>query len=89
VRFDDLPALARAYVDAIERLAGVPLTLVSVGPDRAQTIVSRSLRGLTCQDASRARRIRQKSAPRLAVARARWHPLATSVLPSFWLLWAR
>ncbi|HET7500432.1 MAG TPA: adenylosuccinate synthase [Kofleriaceae bacterium] len=34
----DLPAPARAYVETIERLAGVPFCLVSVGPDRAETI---------------------------------------------------
>jgi adenylosuccinate synthase len=34
----DLPATARAYVEAIERLAGAPFCLISVGPDRAQTI---------------------------------------------------
>jgi adenylosuccinate synthase len=34
----DLPAPARSYVDAIERLAGVPFCLISVGPDRAETI---------------------------------------------------
>jgi adenylosuccinate synthase len=34
----DLPAHARAYIDAIERLAGVPFCLVSVGPDRSETI---------------------------------------------------
>lgn len=34
----DLPGPARSYVGAIERLSGVPLTLVSVGPDRNQTI---------------------------------------------------
>jgi adenylosuccinate synthase len=34
----DLPPTARSYVEAIERLAGVALTLVSVGPDRNQTI---------------------------------------------------
>ncbi|MBP6632815.1 MAG: adenylosuccinate synthase [Kofleriaceae bacterium] len=37
--FDDLPAPARAYVQSIERLAGAPLALVSVGPERTQTIV--------------------------------------------------
>ena len=35
---DDLPATTRSYVDAIEKLAGVPFVLVSVGPDRAETI---------------------------------------------------
>jgi adenylosuccinate synthase len=34
----DLPAPARAYVETIERLAGVPFCLVSVGPDRTETI---------------------------------------------------
>jgi adenylosuccinate synthase len=34
----DLPRAARAYVESIERMAGVPLCLVSVGPDRNQTI---------------------------------------------------
>jgi adenylosuccinate synthase len=34
----DLPKPARAYVETIERMAGVPFCLVSVGPDRAETI---------------------------------------------------
>ncbi|HEY4240807.1 MAG TPA: adenylosuccinate synthase [Kofleriaceae bacterium] len=34
----DLPGTARAYVETIERMAGVPFCLVSVGPDRAETI---------------------------------------------------
>lgn len=34
----DLPPAARDYVSSIEQLAGVSLTLVSVGPDRNQTI---------------------------------------------------
>ncbi len=34
----DLPKTARAYVDTIERMAGVPFCLVSVGPDRSETI---------------------------------------------------
>jgi adenylosuccinate synthase len=34
----DLPATARAYVEMIERLAGLPFCLISVGPDRAETI---------------------------------------------------
>ncbi|RLC61480.1 MAG: adenylosuccinate synthase [Chloroflexota bacterium] len=36
--FDDLPQAARAYVARIEELAGVPATLISVGPEREQTI---------------------------------------------------
>ena len=35
----DLPGEARAYVEAIARLAGVPVSYVGVGPDRDQTIV--------------------------------------------------
>jgi adenylosuccinate synthase len=36
---DELPPAAVAYVEAIEGLAGVPITLVSVGPERSQTIL--------------------------------------------------
>jgi adenylosuccinate synthase len=35
----DLPRGARAYVELIERVVGVPAGVVSVGPDREQTIV--------------------------------------------------
>jgi adenylosuccinate synthase len=38
-RLDDLPREARAYVDALEAHAGVPIALVSVGPERTQTII--------------------------------------------------
>ena len=34
----DLPENARRYVSAIEAHAGVPIVLVSVGPERTQTI---------------------------------------------------
>jgi adenylosuccinate synthase len=37
-RFDELPAAAKTYVRRIEQLLGVPARMVSVGPDRAQTI---------------------------------------------------
>jgi adenylosuccinate synthase len=33
-----LPGAARRYVSAVEELAGVPIVLVSVGPERTQTI---------------------------------------------------
>ena len=36
---DDLPPNARVYVGALEALAGVPIRLVSVGPERTQTVV--------------------------------------------------
>jgi len=35
----DLPAEAREYVDVVSELVGVPVQIVSVGPDRAQTIL--------------------------------------------------
>lgn len=37
---DQLPAGARAYVDLVESVVGVPAGLISVGPDREQTIRS-------------------------------------------------
>jgi adenylosuccinate synthase len=37
--WDELPAAARTYVERLEQLAGVPVTHVSVGPERAQMIV--------------------------------------------------
>jgi len=39
--WDDLPETTRRYVEAIGAIAGVPFYLVSVGPDRAETIVLR------------------------------------------------
>ncbi len=36
--FDQLPAPLLAYVAMIERAVGVPITLVSMGPDRTQTL---------------------------------------------------
>jgi adenylosuccinate synthase len=38
---DRLPAAARAYLRRIEELAGVPIDLISTGPDREETIVRR------------------------------------------------
>ena len=37
--FAELPAAARAYVRRVEELSGVPVVCVSVGPDRAQTML--------------------------------------------------
>lgn len=37
-RYEDLPENARRYVDRIGQLVGRPVGIVSVGPDRAQTI---------------------------------------------------
>ncbi|MEM9480213.1 MAG: adenylosuccinate synthase [Verrucomicrobiota bacterium] len=36
--FDDLPAVARDYLARIEELCGVPVAILGVGPDRAQTL---------------------------------------------------
>jgi len=38
---DVLPANARAYIDRIEKLVGVPIDMISTGPDREETIVLR------------------------------------------------
>lgn len=38
-RFEDLPGNTRRYLNAIEEMAGIPLTVVSVGPGREETIV--------------------------------------------------
>ena len=36
--FDELPKAAKDYIDLIEQLSGVKVSLVAVGPDREQTI---------------------------------------------------
>jgi adenylosuccinate synthase len=38
-KYEELPGNARAYLKKIEELMGVPLDLISTGPDRTQTIV--------------------------------------------------
>jgi len=40
-RLEALPANARRYLERLEELAGVPLDVISTGPDRDQTIVLR------------------------------------------------
>ncbi len=40
-RWEDLPPAARRYVERVEALVGVPVDLVSVGPEREQLIVRR------------------------------------------------
>ena len=40
-RLADLPAAARRYVERLGELLGRPVTIVSVGPDRAQTIFTK------------------------------------------------
>jgi len=38
-QFDDLPEQARRYVERIETLSGVPVSMISVGPERAQAVL--------------------------------------------------
>ena len=40
-RYESLPQAARDYLQRIEKLAGVPIDIVSTGPDREETIVRR------------------------------------------------
>jgi adenylosuccinate synthase len=40
-RLADLPAPARRYVDRLSELIGLPVSIISVGPDREQTIFCR------------------------------------------------
>ena len=39
---EDLPAKARAYVQRIEEITETPVFIVSVGPDREETILLRN-----------------------------------------------
>ncbi|MEQ1668047.1 MAG: adenylosuccinate synthetase, partial [Sulfuriferula sp.] len=39
--YDQLPANARAYLARMEALCGVPIDMISTGPDREETIVLR------------------------------------------------
>ncbi|MET0291837.1 MAG: adenylosuccinate synthase [Steroidobacteraceae bacterium] len=41
-RYDQLPANARRYIERLGELVGVPVDIVSTGPDRDQTIVLRN-----------------------------------------------
>ena len=38
--FADMPSELKTYIDFIESKTGVPIKIVSVGPDRKQTIIS-------------------------------------------------
>ena len=37
--FDELPEAAKEYVRKIEELTGVKVGIISVGPDRKQTVI--------------------------------------------------
>src|SRR6267154_2201850 len=38
-RYEDLPANARTYLERLQALVGIPINIISTGPDRDQTIV--------------------------------------------------
>ncbi len=42
-QFSDLPKLAQNYVSTIERLTGLPVALIGVGPERDQIIIKERL----------------------------------------------
>ena len=37
-RYEDLPQNAKTYIKRVEELIGAPVGIISVGPDREQTI---------------------------------------------------
>ena len=37
-RYEDLPENAKKYISKVEDLIGAPIGIISVGPDREQTI---------------------------------------------------
>jgi adenylosuccinate synthase len=39
--YNDLPSQARNYISRLEVITGVPVDIVSTGPDRVETIVLR------------------------------------------------
>jgi adenylosuccinate synthase len=41
-RYEELPHNARTYLERLQALVGIPITIVSTGPDRDQTIVRRN-----------------------------------------------
>jgi adenylosuccinate synthase len=38
-RLEDLPPNARSYLEAMEALSGVPVHIVSTGPERSENII--------------------------------------------------
>ena len=40
-RYEELPATARSYLERLQALVGVPIDIISTGPDREQTIMRR------------------------------------------------
>lgn len=42
-KFEDLPENAKAYINRIEEIVGVSIDMISVGPNRSQTIVRKNI----------------------------------------------
>ncbi len=42
-KYDDLPEEAKTYIRKVEEIVGIPVKMVSVGPDRNQTIVRETM----------------------------------------------
>jgi adenylosuccinate synthase len=42
-RYSDLPPKAKKYIETIEEMVGVPVSIISVGPGREETIVLRKV----------------------------------------------
>jgi len=40
--YDELPVNARKYLERLQALVGIPITIISTGPDRDQTIIRRN-----------------------------------------------
>jgi adenylosuccinate synthase len=40
-RYEDLPQAAKNYIKRLEELTGVPIDIISTGPERKETIVLR------------------------------------------------
>jgi adenylosuccinate synthase len=38
-RYQELPTNARTYLERLQALVGIPINIISTGPDRDQTIV--------------------------------------------------
>jgi adenylosuccinate synthase len=41
-RYEDLPANARTYLERLQALVGIPIDIISTGPDRDQTIIRKN-----------------------------------------------
>jgi len=74
---DDLPAAARRYISSVEKWVGVPVSLLSVGPRRAETLVFdnpfRAKKQSAVSSQHSARRRRPAALSRGSKGRALWN----------------